>query len=82
VILLIMKCGGVINVGHEKVLLLQNPMNQETADVISTYVYRIGITSAQYSYSSAIGFFNSIVSIALLLSANFVARRVGETSLF
>jgi putative aldouronate transport system permease protein len=57
-------------------------MNQETADVISTYVYRIGITSAQYSYSSAIGFFNSIVSITLLLSANFVARRIGETSLF
>jgi putative aldouronate transport system permease protein len=82
VILLIMKCGGVINVGHEKVLLLQNPMNQETADVISTYVYRIGITAAQYSYSSAIGFFNSVVSITLLLSANFLAGKISETSLF
>lgn len=82
IILLIMNCGSIINVGYEKVLLLQNPMNMETADVISTYVYRMGITSAQYSYSSAIGFFNSILSITMLLIVNFLARRFSETSLF
>jgi len=82
IMLLIMSCGSIINVGYEKVLLMQNKLNMETADVISTYVYRMGITSAQYSYSSAIGLFNSVVSIILLLTVNWVSGKVGETSLF
>jgi putative aldouronate transport system permease protein len=82
IMLLIMNCGSIINVGYEKVLLMQNQLNMATSDVISTYVYRIGITSAQYSYSSAIGLFNSVVSIALLLVVNWLSRRFGETSLF
>lgn len=81
IILLIMSSGSIINVGYEKVLLLQNSMNMDKADVISTYVYRMGITSAQYSYSSAIGLFNSVISILLLLMVNWIAGKVSETTL-
>lgn len=82
IMLMILNCGSIINVGYEKVLLLQTPLNMDTSDVISTYVYRIGIQNAQYSYSAAIGLFNSVVSILLLLIANKFAGRVSETSLF
>lgn len=81
-ILLIINVGGVINVAYDKVLLLQTPMNMETADVINTYVYRMGIGSGQYSYASAIGFFNSVIAIILLLSTDLLARKVSEVSLF
>ena len=82
VILLIMACGRVLSVGYEKVLLLQNDMNMSTSDIISTYVYRIGLQGMQYSYSTAIGLFQSLVSLILLLLVNAIARRAGETSLF
>lgn len=82
VILAIMNCGSIINVGFEKVLLLQNQMNMSTADVISTYVYRIGIQSAQFSYSTAIGLFNSVISVILLLSVNWFSKKTTDTSLF
>lgn len=82
IMMLIMNCGSIINVGYEKVLLMQNQLNMSTSDVISTYVYRMGITSAQYSYSSAIGLFNSVVSIILLLAVNWVSGKLSETSLF
>lgn len=82
IMLLILNCGSIINISYEKVLLLQNDMNMETADVISTYVYRMGITSAQYSYSAAIGLFNSVVSVILLLLVNAAAKRFSDTSLF
>jgi putative aldouronate transport system permease protein len=82
VILAIMNCGSIINVGFEKVLLLQNQMNMSTADVISTYVYRIGIQSAQFSYSTAIGLFNSVISVVLLLSVNWFSKKLTDTSLF
>ncbi len=82
IMLLILNCGSIINVSYEKVLLLQNDMNMETADVISTYVYRMGITSAQYSYSAAIGLFNSVVSVVLLVIVNAAAKKFSDTSLF
>ena len=82
IMLTIMNCGSIINVGFEKVLLLQNQLNMSTSDVISTYVYRMGIQSAQYSYSSAIGLFNSVVSLALLLFVNWLSSVATETSLF
>jgi putative aldouronate transport system permease protein len=81
-ILLIMNLGGLLSVGFEKVLLLQNALNMETADVISTYVYRVGLLGAQFSYSSAIGLFNSVINFVLLLAANGLARRSGQTSLW
>ena len=81
-ILLIMSCGRVLTLGYEKVLLMQNDLNMSTSDIISTYVYRIGLTSMQYSYSTAIGIFQSVVSLILLIIVNKVADKVSETSLF
>lgn len=82
VILLIMSCGQILTIGYEKVLLLQNDLNMTTSDIISTYVYRIGLTSMQYSYSTAIGIFQSVVSLFLLLIVNKISDKISETSLF
>lgn len=82
VILFIMNCGNIMSVGYEKVYLLQNSMNISASEVISTYVYKVGLLSAQYSYSTAIGLFNSLVNVILLLIVNKIAKRFGETSLF
>ncbi len=82
VILLILNSGRIMNVGFEKVFLMQNDLNLSTSDVISTYSYRIGIESAQYSLSTAIGLFNSLINCALLLVVNSVSRKLGETSLW
>ena len=82
VILLIMKVGGMMSVGHEKILLLYNQAIYETADVISTYTYRRGLLDGDYSFSTAVGLFNSVVNFILVLVANGVSRKVTETSLF
>jgi putative aldouronate transport system permease protein len=82
VTLLILSAGQVMNVGFEKVFLLQNPMNLPASEVISTYVYKIGLVSVDYSYATAIGLFNSVVNLALIAGVNAVARRLGETSLW
>ena len=81
-ILFILRMGGILNVGFEKILLLYQPLTYEVADVISTYVYRKGIIEANYSYSTAVGLFNSLVNIVFLLATNAVSRRLSETSLF
>jgi putative aldouronate transport system permease protein len=81
-ILLILNMGRVMNIGFEKIFLMQNPLNMRASDVIATYVYRIGLVSAQFSYSAAIGLFNSIINLILLLAVNYAARRLGETSLW
>ncbi|ALS26507.1 sugar ABC transporter permease [Paenibacillus sp. 32O-W] len=82
IILLIMNVGSVMAVGFEKVFLMQNDLNRESSDVIATYVYRSGIVGAQYSFSAAIGLFNSVVNFILLVTVNFIARKVGQTSLW
>jgi putative aldouronate transport system permease protein len=82
VILLIMNVGQVMNVGFEKVFLLQNPLNMSTSDVIATYVYRIGLIGSQYSFSTAVSLFNSVVNLVLIMTVNQVAKRFGETSLW
>lgn len=82
VIMLIMRMGQVMNVGFEKVILLYNSATYETADVISSFVYRKGLLDASYSYSSAVGLFNSLVNTVLLVSANAISRSLNETSLF
>ena len=81
-ILLIMRIGSLVNVGYEKVYLLQNSLNQEVSEVISTYVYKRGILNTSYSFSSAVGLFNNIINVALLLLANAFSRKATETSLF
>lgn len=82
VIMLIMHAGGIMSVGFEKVFLMQNPLNMERSDVISTYVYRMGLLNAQYSFSSAVGLFNSVINFILLVTVNSIARRINETSLW
>jgi ABC-type polysaccharide transport system permease subunit len=84
VILLILQTGSIMNIGFEKVLLMQNPLNLTASEVISTYVYKIGLASAaaDFSYSTAIGLFNSVVNFILLLVVNQAARRLGQTSLW
>ncbi len=80
--LLILRTGNLMSVGFEKAFLLQGTINFEVSDVIQTYVYRSGIKSGQMSYATAIGLFNSVVNILFLLSANYISRRVNETSLW
>lgn len=82
VTLLILNAGRVLSVGFEKVYLMQNTLNMEASDVISTYVYRTGLMGAQYSYSAAIGLFNSVVNFVMLVMVNRIARRISETSLW
>ena len=72
-----------MSVGFEKIILLYNPNTYETADVISSYVYRYGLGAAQdYSYSSAVGLFSSVINLIVLVSANTISRKVNETGLF
>lgn len=82
VVMLILNCGGLLAVGFEKVLLLQNDQNISSSEVISTYVYRVGLLGGQFSYTTAIGLFNSVVNFVLLATVNFIARRMGQTSLW
>ena len=82
VILLVMRVGNMMTLGWDKILLLYNPMTYKTSDVISTYVYRIGLTNFQYSFATAVGFFNSIINFILLILANTVSKKVNETSLW
>ncbi len=83
VIMLILRMGQLMSVGFEKIILLYNPGTYETADVISSFVYRRGIgESAQYSFSSAVGMFQSVINLILLLGANFLSKRFSGNSLF
>ncbi|ARU52115.1 putative aldouronate transport system permease protein [Cellulosimicrobium cellulans] len=81
-VLLILNIGSFMAVGFEKVLLLQNPLVYSTGDVISTYLYRVGIQSAQFSYGTAIGLFEALIGLVLVLSANAVSRRLTGASLW
>lgn len=81
-IMLLLRCGQIMNIGYEKVLLMQNSLNQASSDVISTYVYRVGILEGNYSYSTAINLFNSACNVVLLFIANLLAKRLGGTSLW
>ena len=74
--------GNLLSVGFEKVLLLYSPATYQVADVISTYVYRMGILNADFSYSTAIGLFNTLVNVTLLLIANRIAKKIANTALF
>ena len=84
VILLILNCGFILSVGFDRVFLMQNPINLRVSEIISTYVYKIGLASPtfNFSYPAAIGLFQSVVGFILLLIVNAFAKKVGETSLF
>ncbi|GLX10100.1 ABC transporter permease subunit [Microbispora sp. NBRC 16548] len=82
VTLLILNIGTFMAVGFEKILLLYNPLTYPTADVISTYLYRMGIVSNSFSYAAAIGLFEAVIGLALVMSANLISRRTVGTSLW
>ncbi len=82
IIMLILRMGQLLSVGFEKIILLYNPAIYDTAEVISTFVYRRGLLEANWSYSAAVGLFNSAVNIVLLTAANWLSRRVTEQSLW
>lgn len=81
IIMFIMRMGNVMSVGFEKVYLLQNTLNSSASEIISTYVYKMGMISSQYSLSAAIGLFNNLINLILLLAVNWVAKKVSDTSL-
>ncbi|MFD2703322.1 ABC transporter permease [Paenibacillus shunpengii] len=81
-IMLILRMGNLLNVGFEKIILLYNPVTYETADVISSFVYRKGLLEFGWSYSSAVGLFNSVINLILLVTANYISRRVSNNSLW
>lgn len=82
IIMLILSLGSVMGVGFEKIFLMQNSLNLSSSEVISTYVYKVGLIGANFSFSAAVGLFNSAINLILLLIVNFVARRVSQTSLW
>ena len=82
VMLLILRMGSILSIGYEKVLLLYNEATYETADIISTYVYRKGLIDANFSYSTAVGLFNSVVNVIFLTSANIIAKKTTNVGLF
>lgn len=80
--LLILNIGNLLAVGFEKILLLYNPLNYETSDVIATYVYRVGLESSNFSYATAIGLFEGIIGLILVFSANYISRKLTDSSLW
>lgn len=82
IIMLILKMGTLMNMGYEKTLLLYNPSTYETADIISSYIYRVGLLEQDWSYSTAIGLFNSVINFGLLLATNKLSKKFSETSLW
>ena len=80
--LFILRMGRMLNVGYEKIILLYSPAIYETADVISSFVYRKGLIDLNFSYSSAVGLFNGVVNLTLLVAANRASRALGTTSLW
>lgn len=80
-VMFILRTGSVMSVGFEKVYLLQNTLNSPASEIISTYVYKMGLVSNQYSLSAAIGLFNNIVNLVLLLSVNYISKKMSDTSL-
>ncbi|MBD2844883.1 sugar ABC transporter permease [Paenibacillus sp. IB182496] len=82
IILLILRLGDFLDTGFEHVFLLLNPMNREVGEVFDTYVYAVGLAQGQYSYSTAVGLFKSVIGLALVLLANHAAKRAGQESLY
>lgn len=81
-ILLILRLGSMMSVGYEKILLMYNPLTYETADVISTYVYRRGVLATDFSFSTAVGLFNSVINFTLVVGANWLSKKYNNTSLW
>ena len=82
ILMLILNVGNIMNVGYEKAFLMQNNMNTTVSELLSTYVYKVGLQQAQYSFATAVGLFNSVVNFILLVLVNFVSKRFSDISVF
>lgn len=82
IIMLILRMGNVMEVGFEKVYLMQNPMNLSASEVINTYVYKVGLLQAQFGFATAVGLFNAVLNFLFLLMANFLSKKYSESSLW
>ncbi|WP_310829537.1 ABC transporter permease [Paenibacillus pedocola] len=82
VTLLILRVGGLLGVGFEKVYLMQNDLNATSSEILSTYVYKIGLLSSQYSFSSAVNLFNTVINFILLIIVNQISKKISENSLW
>ena len=82
ILMLILNVGNIMNVGYEKAFLMQNSMNTTVSELISTYVYKVGLQQAQYSFATAVGLFNSVVNFILLVAVNFVSKKFSDISIF
>ena len=81
-ILLILRSGSIMNVGFQKVYLMQTSLNLSKSEILSTYVYKVGLENGDFSFSTAVGMFNSVVNFILIISVNAITRRLSETSLW
>ena len=82
VLMLILKVGSILNTGYEQIFLMANDLNASKAEVFDTYVYKRGIIMGQYSYSTAVGLFKSVVGMIMVLSSNWIAKKCGESGLY
>ena len=82
VITLILSAGSIMSVGFEKAFLMQNSLNAEVSEIIATYIYKVGLVSGQYGFSTAVGLFNSVINCILLLSVNKIAKKMGHSSIW
>jgi multiple sugar transport system permease protein/putative aldouronate transport system permease protein len=82
IILLIFNCGSIMSIGFEKTYLMQNSINMPTAEVISTFVYKVGLQNANYSFSTAVGLFNSLVAFGLMMAVNQLSKKLTDTSVW
>ena len=82
VLLLILNLGRVMSIGFEKVYLMQNALNVSSSEIIATYIYKVGLKNAEYSYSAAVGFFNAVVNLIMLVTVNRIAKKLGQASLW
>ena len=82
IVMLILRLGNIMQVGFEKIILLYNPLVYDTADVISSFVYRKGVVDQSYSYSAAVGLFNSVINCVFLITANYMSKKISDNSLW
>ncbi len=82
IMMFILRCGSILSVGYEKVYLLQNELNLTSSEVISTYVYKVGLEQSDFAYSTAVGLFNTVVNCIFILSANAISKKVAKVGLF
>lgn len=82
ILMLILQVGSIMNVGYEKAFLMQNGSNTVVSEIISTYIYKVGVQTAQYSFATAVGLFNSVANFILLVIANVIAKKTSDISIF